>query len=890
MSHGELRCATAALAASLLGCSVAGALAGAAAAAGVHAAGAAGVHAAGAARVRAPDAQASAPRAPARHIAIVLRPRDPGALAAYALEVSTPGSPQYHRYLTPSQFARRFGAPAAAIAAVRGALRARGLGPGTVSAGGLSISLEATSAQLRRAFGQAAPAPQAAASSPQAAAAARAASRALGSAATVAIQQIIGLWPSPGPRPLLARTSRWGPLTPLAAASASPASSAPAPAATSAPPPPPAESPAPPSPSAGAGAPSPGGGSSSAGAPSPCAAAQQAAAAQHAYTADQIAGAYEFSDLYAAGDLGAGVTVAVYELESDDPADIAAYQACYGTHASISYVRVDGGAGSGAGSGEAALDIENLISLAPDAHVLVYQGPNSLSGNPGSGPYDTLSAIVNQDRARVITISWGQCEPTLGTADAQAENALFEQAAVQGQSVVAASGDDGSEDCLSSSGPFPQTAAAVDDPASQPFVTGVGGTTLSALGPPPTETAWNDAAAQSSAQQPGAGGGGISTLWPMPPAQADAAASLHVRSPLSSGSTCGDPAGLCREVPDVSADADPASGYLVYWNGSGSVAGSPAGWQAMGGTSGAAPVWAALLALADASARCSQSPVGYADPALYRAASADYTAYFNDVTSGDNDFTGATGGLYPAGPGYDMATGLGTPRAAALVGALCGYRVGLGNPGPQRSTLGARVSLRLHATDATGARVSYSESGLPPGLRLNPSDGVIAGRPTRRGSYTVRVIARDDERSAASVAFRWTVGARPTIRLLGRRARSWLSLVVSAGAGAPALARLAIALPLGLRLPGAGAVRVAAATGTRPSKAAYAVRGREVSVSLEPPARQLRLSLDVGSRALSPSLKSPAARGGSGGERLALSILDAAGGRIDLAAEMVVAP
>src|SRR6185437_15274304 len=132
-----------------------------------------------------------------------------------------------------------------------------------------------------------------------------------------------------------------------------------------------------------------------------------------------------------------------------------AYQSCYGTHAAISYVPVDEGAGTGPGSGEAALDIENLIGLAPDVNVLVYQGPNSNSGAPGAGPYDVFSAIVNQDRARVVTVSWGQCERALGQADASAENTLFEQATAEGQSIVAAAGDNGAQDC-DTGGALPQ--------------------------------------------------------------------------------------------------------------------------------------------------------------------------------------------------------------------------------------------------------------------------------------------------------------------------------------------------------------------------------------------------------------------------------------------------
>ena len=136
------------------------------------------------------------------------------------------------------------------------------------------------------------------------------------------------------------------------------------------------------------------------------------------------------------------------------------------------------------------MDIENLIGLAPNANVLVYQGPNSNSGSPGSGPYDTFSSIINQDRAQVVTGLLGQCEAALGQGNAISEASLFQQATVQGQSIVAASGDSGAEDCDTGGAP-PQIQPAVDDPSSQPWVTGVGGTSIVAPGPPPTEKVWN---------------------------------------------------------------------------------------------------------------------------------------------------------------------------------------------------------------------------------------------------------------------------------------------------------------------------------------------------------------------------------------------------------------
>jgi subtilase family serine protease len=754
------------------------------------------------------------PAARQLHVTVALRPRDPAALAAYARSVSTPGSPGYRRFLTPAQFARRFGATSAQVNAVRRALRARGLTPGPVSRGALSISVLATAARLERAFSvsltrmalrdgrmtiRASAAP------------------AVPAALAGTVQSVLGLNTMAAPRPLLVRARR----------GSSPSRSRAR-------------------------------GHVVTGGPQPCGAASGAAPGQQAYTADQIASAYGFSGLYASGDNGAGVTVAVYELEPDDPSDIAAYQTCYGTHATVSNVAVDAGAGTGPGSGEAALDIENLIGLAPNVNVLVYQGPNSNSGAPGSGPYDTFSAIVNQDRARVVTVSWGQCETGLGQADAGAENTLFEQATIQGQSILAASGDSGAEDC-DTGGAVPQTQAAVDDPSSQPFVTGVGGTTLSSLGPRPTENVWNSGGTILSGMlQPGASGGGISALWPMPTPQLNAAATLNVRTAQAAGSACGHPGGFCREVPDVAADGDPATGYLIYWNGRGEVSGEPAGWQGIGGTSGASPLWAALLALTDGSRACSGTSVGYANPALYKAAGAGYAEDFNDVVTGNNDFTGTNGGRFAAGPGYDPVTGLGTPNAASLAAALCANTIKLDNPGAQRTTVHQSVSLRLHATASSGAGLTYAAAGLPPGVRLNSATGRISGRPTRPGRYTVRASAHDIESQTAGASFVWAVGGLPAISRVSLRqiaAGPLLAFTVTAGKEAPDLRTLEVTVPHVLIVAAGRGVSVTS-TARRPTRLRFtdhASRGSVLTIKLRKTARSVRITLAA------PSLE---ARGG----------------------------
>jgi subtilase family serine protease len=774
------------------------------------------------------------------HVTVTLRPRDPSALAAYARAVASPGSSVYLHYLTPARFARRFGPTPAEIATVRAALRARGFRPGPTSAGGLSIPLSATAGQLEHGLSLS----LLARSLPgRRTAIVATAAPDLGTAAGV-VQSVLGLNTTSAPRPLLLRA-------PHRASALRPATASPHVAT---------------------------------GGPTPCPAASAVAASDNAHTADQIASAYGFPGLYSGGDQGAGITVAIYELEPDAAGDIAAYQSCYGTHTPIAYVPVDGGSGSGDGTGEAALDIENVIGLAPAVNLLVYQGPNSNSGSPGSGPYDTFAAIVNQNRARVVSVSWGQCETALAAGDAAAENTLFEQAAVQGQTIVAASGDSGSEDC-DAGGALPQTQLAVDDPASQPFVTGIGGTTLQSLGPRPSESVWNGGGNLASGLlQPGAGGGGVSSVWSMPAFQQSAAAALGVRGPGASGATCGNRTGLCREVPDVSADADPGTGYVIYWNGDGA-AGQPAGWQSIGGTSASAPLWAALMALTDGSSGCAGSPLGFASPALYRAAGTNYAGDFNDVTSGTNDFTGTNNGTYTARAGYDEASGLGSPNASALASDLCADALRFPAPRAVRLAAHATVSLRLRALDARGAPVTYGAHGLPAGLSLNQSTGRITGAPRHAGVSTVGLAAQDPDGSTASTRYQITVGAASrlsAVSLTGVTQRlPELSFRVSAGRGSPALSSLAVSLPSYLQLASGRGLRIRARGVHRVRFGDRIVHG-VLEITLRRGVAQLTVTLSPPQlRVLARRLAH--ARGHTGAStKLGVALTDAAGGTTHL--------
>jgi subtilase family serine protease len=549
-------------------------------------------------------AAALGPLAPHSVLAVdvELRPRDPGALERFAMDVSTPGTASYGQFLAPGAFANRFGPTPSAMSLVRAWLDRAGLSF-AVARDHLTVRLHGTANDVERALGVRVERYRL--SGGRTAYANTTAPR-IPAAVRPFIEGVLGL------RGVMPPSDRSVP---------------------------PRRTP-----------PSRGHRDTTAG-PVPCTAAVQAGTKGRAYTANQFASAYDFSGLYAKGDEGAGVTIAFFELGPNLTSDIAGYQSCFGTNAAVTYREVDGGAGSGPGDGEAALDIETAIGLAPQAKFEVYQAPSS-----PTGIIDNFTAMIDDDTAKVISTSWGQCEARSSSTLLATEGTLFEQAATQGQSVFAATGDYGSSDCRTS-------ALTVDDPASQPFVTGVGGTTLSALGPPPTETTWNDSSIRT-----GAGGGGVSSEHEMPSYQVDAPASLHVVGADSSGAPCGAPAGsFCREVPDVAADADRSTGYLIYYEGK---------WESNGGTSAASPLWAALMALVDASSSCRGETVGFADPALYDAAATSYASEFHDVTTGTNDYTpqGNKSGLFPATVGYDMATGLGTPIAAKLAVSLCSYR------------------------------------------------------------------------------------------------------------------------------------------------------------------------------------------------------------------------
>lgn len=355
-------------------------------------------------------------------------------------------------------------------------------------------------------------------------------------------------------------------------------------------------------------------------------------AAQSGFGPSDLSGAYDAAPLQSSGLQGSGQTVAVFELDGYPSSDITAYLQNYSLGIpSISNVLVDGFNGSaGAGAIEVDLDIEVVAAMAPKANQIVYEGPNSTQG-----VNDTYNKIVTDNKAQITTISWGECESQSGNAELQTLDNIFSQGAAEGIAMYSAAGDSGAYDCN-------DTNLAVDSPADDPNITGVGGTNLQLNnGAYGSESVWSDPTDTQRSPQGSGGGGGISSFFK----EASWQTGPGVQNQYSNGN---------REVPDVSADADPATGYAVYCTVS--AAGCSSGWIEVGGTSAAAPLWAGSTALINGYLQQQgKSRMGFANPVLYGLENQKTQfAPFHDVTSGTNLF-------YPATTGYDEASGWGSP-------------------------------------------------------------------------------------------------------------------------------------------------------------------------------------------------------------------------------------
>jgi kumamolisin len=338
---------------------------------------------------------------------------------------------------------------------------------------------------------------------------------------------------------------------------------------------------------------------------------------------------------------GSGQTLGLFELDGYNSSDVADYVSYFGLPpVPLENVLIDGFSGSaGSNADEVTLDIELQNALAPGASkIIVYEGPNS-----STGIIDTYNEIATDNRAKQISTSWGLSEGQIGSTIINSENTVFKQMAAQGQSIYASSGDSGAYDDGST--------LSVDDPASQPYMVGTGGTQLYVNSGETYnyETTWN----VNNTVSGGAGGGGISSVWSIPSWQQGIASAASA---------------TMRNVPDVSFNADQYTGYSIFYNNA---------WAIYGGTSCAAPLWAAFTARINQQRASNGKPLlGFANPLIYQIATgARYGSDFHDVTQGTNLY-------YTAGPDYDNATGWGSFNGANLLADLALISVPTSPPTP----------------------------------------------------------------------------------------------------------------------------------------------------------------------------------------------------------------
>ena len=429
-----------------------------------------------------------------------------------------------------------------------------------------------------------------------------------------------------------------------------------------------------------------------------------------------FASRYGLDGLYGKGANGSGTTLAIITLAAVDPGapqyfwkNIAKIP---NTGRSFTVQNIDGGPGApsdASGTGETDLDLEQSGSLAPGANVIDYQAPNT---DPGF--VDSFFTAASQNTADTVSTSWGESETILEAAilagqEAATYNQAFDEAflelAVQGQSAFDAAGDTGA---YSASRDLGTTNLSVLSNADSPYITAAGGTTLpwtgtltgpdgSATVTVPTERAWGwdylwpaiakisgETEAQAAVANIGGGGGGFSLLEPTPqyqefvpgthsfhavqyltptdyvtvvPGLVEPTAWSFNPAPTVTGGT-----GSGRAVPDVSADADPYSGYLLYEPSFAGV-GEPVLQGGWGGTSFVAPQLNGSTAVIDSALG---HRVGFWNPSIYAVANV-FRGPFNPLdtagTSNDNLY-------YTGNPGepYNQAVGLGTPDLTALSG------------------------------------------------------------------------------------------------------------------------------------------------------------------------------------------------------------------------------
>jgi subtilase family serine protease len=401
------------------------------------------------------------------------------------------------------------------------------------------------------------------------------------------------------------------------------------------------------------------------------------------------------------GQKDAGTTVATLQLATFNSSDITKYAAEQTpklpnavADGQFKEVKVDGGTTSTDGDIEVDLDQESILSTAPTANQHAYIAPNTEAGfnDVFSNVFDDVVgnkfAKLPDKHITALSSSWGECEAETGAANINTLEPILKSLTAAGVTVFSSSGDDGIYDCRSLTGTgLDNTQADVDYPASSPEVVGAGGSNLSAAKSAPNtgsnwkETVWTCTSAVSCESSAGTGGGGGgesgSAFGTTPPGSTTAANFKGFAAPAYQKNAIKDKpfAGATKRlVPDISADADPNTGFVLYTSDTQFVAECGGNNCEVGGTSLASPISAAQLdnTLADAGRK---TGVGDIHAALYKAYTQTHTLantnpkkVFRDVTVGSNG-AAANKGADPsvkAQAGYDTASGLGGVLWSAL--------------------------------------------------------------------------------------------------------------------------------------------------------------------------------------------------------------------------------
>jgi subtilase family serine protease len=457
---------------------------------------------------------------------------------------------------------------------------------------------------------------------------------------------------------------------------------------------------------------------------------------------------YDIKAAYNAGYTGTGQSIAVVGQSSIALSDIENFQNAAGlTVKDPTEVLVPDSGTAAVSSGDEAesdLDLEYSGGIAKGATIyFVYVGNNS-----NYSVWDSIQYAVDESIAPIISVSYGDCETDLGSTDYATLNAVLEQGAAQGQSIIVASGDDGSTGCSGDTSltTAQQEALVVDFPASSQYATGMGGTEFpsadvsssnttywdsasgsdlitSALSYIP-EQVWND---DSSSDGLSSGGGGVSTFTARPSWQTGVTG-------ITSGSY--------RLVPDISLDSSPNNAGYLYCSSDSTSTGitgscsdgfrdsSDEYLTVAGGTSFAAPIFAGMLAIINQ--KENSTGQGTINSTLYSLAAnaTTYESAFHDITSGSNECTAgssycsSTGeSEYPAGTGYDEASGLGSVDLYNLM-----------------TSWPASASTSLVASDTTLTAASAAPaSGANDTITITVKSGSSSTTTTPTGTLTIEV-------------------------------------------------------------------------------------------------------------------------------------------------------